>query len=151
MLLLLRYEGGLSLREVGRLLDVSEDAARKRVARAKAAFRDALADAEKADERPTVLVLMGHDDPAAYERWLEAAGARVRRLDLDQPGLDLAGADALVLSGSKTDVHPRTYGARATRAAWGRTCGATCATSPPCGQRCATTCRWSASAAAPSC
>jgi putative glutamine amidotransferase len=32
-------------------------------------------------------------------------------LDLDSPGLDLAGADALVLSGSRTDVHPRTYGA----------------------------------------
>jgi putative glutamine amidotransferase len=112
MLLLLRYEAGLSLREVGELLDVAEDAARKRVARAKAAFREALADAERSDDRPTVLVLMGDDDPGAYERWLEAAGARVRRLDLDQPGLDLAGADAFVLSGSKTDVHPRTYGGR---------------------------------------
>jgi putative glutamine amidotransferase len=28
----------------------------------------------------------------------------------DKAGLDLAGADALVLSGSTTDVHPRTYG-----------------------------------------
>jgi putative glutamine amidotransferase len=111
LLLLLRYEAGLSLRELGTLLDVAEDAARKRVARAKTAFRDALADAERADTRPTVVVLMGRDDPAAYERWLEEAGARVRRLDLDQPGLDLAGADALVLSGSTTDVHPRTYGA----------------------------------------
>lgn len=109
MLLLLRYEAGLSLREVGELIDVAEDAARKRVARAKAAFREALEDAERADDRPTVLVLMGRDDPRPYRDWLGAAGARVRVLDLDQPGLDLAGADALVLSGSATDVHPRTY------------------------------------------
>lgn len=111
MLLLLRYEAGLSLRDLGALLDVSEDAARKRVARARTAFRDALRDAERADERPTVVVLMGRDDPAAYRRWLEAAGARVRVMDLEQPGLDLAGADAIVLSGSATDVHPRVYGA----------------------------------------
>ena len=109
MVLLLRYEQGLSLREVGELLDIAEDAARKRVARAKAAFRDALDDAERDDDRPTVLVLMGDDDADAYSRWLSAAGARVRVLDLDRPGLDLAGADALVLSGSATDVHPRTY------------------------------------------
>ena len=111
MLLLLRFEAGLSLREVGSLLDVGEDAARKRVARAKAAFREALRDAERAEDRPTVVVLMGRDDPEAYRRWLTAAGARVRVLDRDQPGLDLAGADALILSGSATDVHPRTYGA----------------------------------------
>lgn len=109
MLLLLRYEQGLSLREVGALLDIAEDAARKRVARAKAAFREALRDAERDDDRPTVLVLMGDDDEAAYRRWLSAAGARVRILDLEQPGVDLAGADALVLSGSRTDVDPRTY------------------------------------------
>jgi putative glutamine amidotransferase len=111
MLLLLRYEAGLSLREVGALVDVGEEAARKRVARAKAAFRAALRDVEREDDRPTVVVLMGRDDPAAYDRWLSDAGARVRVLDLDQAGLDLAGADALVLSGSATDVHPRTYGA----------------------------------------
>jgi putative glutamine amidotransferase len=109
MLLLLRYEAGLTLRELGELLDVSEDAARKRVARAKTVFREALDDAERPDRRPTVLVLMGRDDPSPYREWLSAAGARVRVLDLDQPGVDLAGADALVLSGSVSDVHPRTY------------------------------------------
>jgi putative glutamine amidotransferase len=111
MLLLLRYEAGLSLAEVGALLDVAEDAARKRVARAKAAFRDALRDAERDDDRPTIVVLMGRDDPSAYRRWLSGSGARVRIVDLDQPGLDLADADGLVLSGSATDVHPRVYGA----------------------------------------
>lgn len=109
MLLLLRYEAGLSLREVGELLDVSEDAARKRVQRAKAAFREALHDAERGDDRPVVFVLMGHDEPEPYLRWLGAAGARVRLIGEREPGVDLAGADALVLSGSTTDVHPRTY------------------------------------------
>jgi putative glutamine amidotransferase len=111
MLLLLRFEAGLSLAEIGALLDVSEDAARKRVARARTAFRDALREAERADDRPTVAVLLARDEPAVYRAWLERAGARVRIVDLAQPGLDLAGADALVLSGSTLDIHPRTYGA----------------------------------------
>jgi putative glutamine amidotransferase len=110
LVLLLRFEQGLSLRELGALLDVGEDAARKRVARAREAFAAALRDARAHDARPTVLVLMGREDPVAYTRWLERAGARVRIHGPDRPGLDLAGADALVLSGSTTDVHPRTYG-----------------------------------------
>jgi putative glutamine amidotransferase len=57
-----------------------------------------------------VLLLMGREEPAAYVDWLERAGARVRIQGPDKVGLDLAGADALVLSGSATDVHPRTYG-----------------------------------------
>lgn len=109
LVLLLRFEVGLSLRELGELLDVGEDAARKRVARARKAFGAALHAVRAEDDRPTVLVLMGRDDPAPYARWLEGAGARVRFQGPDRPGLDLAGADALVLSGSTTDVHPRTY------------------------------------------
>jgi putative glutamine amidotransferase len=111
LLLLLRHEAGLSLREIGALLDVSEEAARKRVSRAGAAFADALNAARAADGRPTVVVLMGRDDPEPYRRWLQDAGARVRIVGRDRPGLDLADADGLVLSGSSTDVHPRTYGA----------------------------------------
>src|SRR5215213_5465447 len=38
LLLLLRFEGGLSLAEIGTLLDISEDAARKRVARARSSL-----------------------------------------------------------------------------------------------------------------
>lgn len=113
LVLLLRFEVGLSLRELGELLDVGEDAARKRVARARAAFGAALHAVRAEDDRPTVLVLMGRDDPAPYAGWLQAAGARVRFHGPERPGLDLAGADALVLSGSTTDVHPRTYGASA--------------------------------------
>jgi len=110
LVLLLRFEQGLSLRELGDLLDIGEDAARKRVARAREAFADALRAVRAHDTRPTVLVLMGREKPDAYTRWLERAGARVRIHGPDRPGLDLAGADALVLSGSTTDVHPRTYG-----------------------------------------
>jgi putative glutamine amidotransferase len=110
LVLLLRFEAGLSLREVGELLDLSEDAARKRVARARAVFLDAYAEAGAPDTRPTVVLLLGREDPSPYERWLADAGARVRTLRGDRGGLDLAGADALVLGGSETDIHPGLYG-----------------------------------------
>ena len=111
LVLLLRFEQGLSLRELGALLDIGEDAARKRVARAREAFAVALREVRAQDTRPTILVLMGRDDPVPYTQWLEGAGARVRIHELARPGLDFAGADAIVLSGSTTDIHPRTYGA----------------------------------------
>jgi putative glutamine amidotransferase len=110
LVLLLRFEAALSLRELGELLDIGEDAARKRVARARAAFVHALREVRADDERPSVTVLAGRDDPEPYRRWLAAGGARVRMLRRDRP-LDLAGADALVLTGSTRDVHPRLYGA----------------------------------------
>lgn len=113
LVLLLRFEAGLSLRELGALLDIETDAARKRVARARAAFASALREVRAGDTRPTVLVLMGREDPGAYAAWLRTAGARVRFCGPDQIGLDLAGADALVLSGSTSDVNPRMYGAAA--------------------------------------
>src|SRR3954454_14492079 len=110
LVLLLRLAQGLSPRELGALLDIGEDAARKRVARAREAFADALREVRAHDTRPTVLVLMGREEPDGYIAWLEGAGARVRIHGPERTGLDLAGADALVLSGSTTDVHPRTYG-----------------------------------------
>src|SRR4051794_18867282 len=118
LLLLLRFEGGLSLAEIGTLLEISEDAARKRVARARAA----LAAAHKAvtpREHPLILVLAAHsEDPAPYERWLEDAGAQPRVLDIDRFERQIASADGLVLSGSMTDIHPALYG-QATVAAQG--------------------------------
>jgi putative glutamine amidotransferase len=110
LVLLLRFEAGLSLSEVGELLDLGEDAARKRVARARQAFLEAHRRLSADDERPTVLLLLGQEDPGPYRAWLEAAGARVRVLAGDRAGLDLAGADGLVLGGSETDVHPGLYG-----------------------------------------
>ena len=111
LVLLLRFEAGLSLREIGELLDLGEDAARKRVARARAAFLEAHARLAADDARPTVLLLLGREEPGPYRRWLEDAGARVRLLTGDRAGLDLAGADAVVLGGSITDIHPGLYGA----------------------------------------
>ena len=109
LVLLLRHEAGLSLRELGEVLDISEDAARKRVARARDAFAVALADLRADDPRPTILLLMGNEEPARYVAWLEGAGARVRIVDRSTVGLDMAGADGLVLSGSSDDVDPRLY------------------------------------------
>src|SRR3954454_3215782 len=110
LVLLLRFEAGLSLREVGELLDLTEDAARKRDARARSVFLQAYAAAGMPDERPTVVLLLGREDPAPYEAWLQRAGARVRTLTGEQAGLALAGADALVLGGSETDIPPSLYG-----------------------------------------
>jgi putative glutamine amidotransferase len=110
LVLLLRFEAGLSLRELGELLELGEDAARKRVARARQAFLAAHAELTADDRRPTVLLLLGREDPAPYRTWLESAGARVRLLRGDRAGLDLAGADAVVLGGSETDIHPSLYG-----------------------------------------
>jgi putative glutamine amidotransferase len=110
LILLLRFEAGLSLREIGELLDLGEDAARKRVARARSAFLEAYRAAGADDTRPTIVLLLGREDPAPYERWLRDSGARVRTLAGTQAGLDLAGADGLVLGGSETDIHPSLYG-----------------------------------------
>jgi anthranilate synthase component 2/putative glutamine amidotransferase len=110
LLVLLRFEGGLSLAEIGTLLDISEDAARKRVARARAA----LAAARKAvtpRERPLILVLAAHiEDPRPYQGWIEAAGGEARVLDRDRFEREIASADGLVMSGSQTDIDPALYG-----------------------------------------
>jgi gamma-glutamyl-gamma-aminobutyrate hydrolase PuuD/DNA-directed RNA polymerase specialized sigma24 family protein len=114
LVLLLRFEAGLSLRELGAALDISEEAARKRVARARAAFVAAHAELTAHDRRPTVAVVLGRDDGEAYRAWLERSGARVRMLVRERPGIDLVGADAIVLTGSATDIHPGLYGQRRT-------------------------------------
>src|SRR3954447_3302777 len=84
LLLLLRFEGGLSLAEIGTLLDISEDAARKRVARARASLAAAHQQVTPR-ERPLVLVLAAHDeDPVRYQRWIDGAGGQARVLDRDR-------------------------------------------------------------------
>jgi RNA polymerase sigma factor (sigma-70 family) len=110
LVLLLRFEAGLSLRELGAALDIAEEAARKRVARARRAFVAAHAQLTADDRRPTVAVVLGRDDGDAYRAWLEGSGARVRMLARERPGIDLVGVDAIVLTGSVTDVHPGLYG-----------------------------------------
>ena len=86
LVLLLRHEAGLSLRELGEVLDISEDAARKRVARARSAFSAELEGLRADDPRPTIALLMGNEQPGAYVAWLERAGARVRIIDRSSVG-----------------------------------------------------------------
>jgi len=109
LVLLLRFEGGLSLREIGLLLDLSEEAARKRVARARGAFTRAWR-ATRTGEPPLVLLVEGEGRPGPYRRWLEGSGARVRVLRRDAVHREVATADALVFCGSFADVAPATYG-----------------------------------------
>ncbi|MEA2478084.1 MAG: putative glutamine amidotransferase, partial [Thermoleophilaceae bacterium] len=109
LVLLLRFEGGLSHAEIGRLLDLSEEAARKRVARARAALAAAHREVTPR-ERPLVLVLVGDDDSSHYADWIARAGGDPRLVDRDRFERQLASADALVVTGSHTDIHPALYG-----------------------------------------
>src|SRR5918998_544092 len=90
-LLLMRFEGGLSHAEIGKLLEIGEDAARKRVARARAALAAAHREVTPR-ERPLVLVLVADDDPDPYEEWIRAAGGEARRLDRTRFERQLASA-----------------------------------------------------------
>jgi putative glutamine amidotransferase len=109
LLLLLRFEAGLSHREIAALLAVREAAVRKRLSRARRAFAAAMrATAER--DAPRVALLVADGAPDSCERWLGEAGAEVHVLDPAAPGLTLAGADAFALTGSTHDLHPRLYG-----------------------------------------
>lgn len=110
LVLLLRFEAGLSHAEIGELLDVAHDAARKRVARARAACEAAYRESRGPAPAPTVLLLRGSEDPAPYVSWLQRAGARVRPLHTDRFRFELATADAIVMCGSLDDLHPGIYG-----------------------------------------
>jgi putative glutamine amidotransferase len=108
-LLLMRFEAGLSHAEIGKLLEIGEEAARKRVARARAALAAAHREVTPR-ERPLVLVLASDEDPVPYEEWIREAGGEGRRLDVQRFERQLASADALVVTGSNTDIHPALYG-----------------------------------------
>ena len=109
LLLLLRFEGGLRHREIADLLAISEATARKRLSRARRAFAAAIRETAEGP-RPRVALLVADGAPDTCEAWLQAAGADVTVLDPGAAGLTVAGADALVLSGSVHDVHPHAYG-----------------------------------------
>jgi RNA polymerase sigma factor (sigma-70 family) len=111
LILLLRFEGGLSHAEIGQLLDIGEDAARKRVGRARAALAAAQRELGPR-ERPRVLILLGDDDADWYTRWIEDAGGDPKVVDRDRFERQMASADALVVTGSHTDVDPTLYGQR---------------------------------------
>jgi RNA polymerase sigma factor (sigma-70 family) len=107
LLVLLRFQAGLSHAEIAETLAITPEAARKRVNRARGAFADAYLGLLPR-EAPVVL-LETRDDPSPYVSWLEREGAEVRLL---RPGAiepQIALADAVVLGGSVIDLHPALY------------------------------------------
>ena len=110
-ILLLRFSAGFRHAEIARALDISEEAARKRVARARRAFLTAYRAARR-DPTPLVLVVARDEPLEPYARWLERAGARVRRAPERASERDLVLADALLLTGAFSDLHSELYGER---------------------------------------
>jgi putative glutamine amidotransferase len=107
LLILLRFQAGLSYAEIAETLAIAPDAARKRVARARRAFADAYGGV-RPREAPLVL-LQTRDDPQPYRHWLERDGAEVRVLRPGAIDPQLAFADAIVIGGSVIDLHPSLY------------------------------------------
>ena len=108
-LLLLRFHGGLAHGEIARLLDISDEAARKRVARARIAFAGAYR-ASRRGRSPVVLVLARNEPAERYVRWLRDAGADAKVLPGTATERDLALADGLVITGATDDLHSELYG-----------------------------------------
>jgi RNA polymerase sigma factor (sigma-70 family) len=111
-LILLRFEAGFAHAEIARLLETTEEAARKRVARARTAFIRAYRRA-RSGSTPRILLVPdgeGAEPMSAYVRWLERAGAHVTEVRQPPTERELAFADGLVLSGDPTDLHPGLYG-----------------------------------------
>lgn len=109
LLLLLRFQAGLTHAEIAELLALAEPTARKRLSRARKAFAAAMRETSER-RRPRIAVLVADGAPDSCVDWVRDAGADVTVLDPASPGLTLAGADAFVLSGSVQDLHPALYG-----------------------------------------
>lgn len=114
-LLLALEQAGYSQREIGELLDVAPDAARKRLARARERFARVYR-ATTRGRRPVVALTYFDTDPDPYRRWLEAAGVDVVLVSDGAGAARLAVADGLVMAGSDRDLHPALYGERPRRA-----------------------------------
>jgi putative glutamine amidotransferase len=107
LLVLLRFQAGLSHAEIAETLAISTDAARKRVERARRAFAHAY-QGLLPREAPVILLHL-RDRPAPYVRWLEREGAEVRILRPGPIEPQIALADGIVTGGSVVDVHPALY------------------------------------------
>ena len=107
--LLLHFDAGFSHGEIARLLDTTEEAVRKRVSRAKAAFLRAYRQT-RGDSSPLILLVSRDDPTPPYIRWLHNAGARVRHLSSAPSQRELSLSDGLVLTGAFTDLHAGLYG-----------------------------------------
>jgi putative glutamine amidotransferase len=107
--LLLHFDAGFTHGEIARLLDTTEEAVRKRVSRARAAFLHAYRQTRD-DARPLILLVSRDDPTPPYVRWLHDAGARVRHLTATPSQRVLSLSDGLVLTGAYTDLHAGLYG-----------------------------------------
>jgi putative glutamine amidotransferase len=107
LLVLLRFQAGLSHAEIAETLAITPEAARKRVARARHAFANIYLGLIP-HEAPVIL-LHARNDPAPYVSWLEREGAEVRMLRPGPIEPQMALADGLVTGGSVIDVHPALY------------------------------------------
>jgi putative glutamine amidotransferase len=107
LLVLLRFQAGLSHAEIAETLAIKPEAARKRVERARRSFADAYLGLLPR-EAPVVL-LHTRTDPSADVRWLEREGAEVRLLRPGPIEPQIALADAVVIAGSVIDLHPALY------------------------------------------
>jgi putative glutamine amidotransferase len=109
LLMLLRFDAGLQHAEIATLLAISEEATRKRVARARKAFISAYRRL-RADGPPVILVRAHDEIKDPYVSWLEAAGARVRMVGGETSERELALADGFVFAGAFDDIHSSLYG-----------------------------------------
>jgi RNA polymerase sigma factor (sigma-70 family) len=109
LVLLARFDMGLSHREIGALLDLSEEAARKRVERARSAFITAIR-RDRPLAAPTILFVRGEYDDGLFRGWIERAGGRFKPIDHRDVEREIATADALLFGASHRDVDPSVYG-----------------------------------------
>lgn len=109
LLVLLRFDAGLQHREIAQLLAISEEATRKRVARARKAFIAAYR-RFRADGPPVILVRSHDEFRESYVNWLQDAGARVRLVNDGMSERELALADGFVFAGAYDDIHSSLYG-----------------------------------------
>jgi putative glutamine amidotransferase len=109
LLILMRFDAGLQHGEIAQLLAISEEAARKRVTRARKVFVRAYRRVRS--DGPPLVLLGSHDrDKEPYVRWLEQAGANVRHVTEQPSERELALADGFVFAGSYDDIHSGLYG-----------------------------------------
>ncbi len=109
LLILLRFDAGLQHSEIADLLEISEEAVRKRVMRARKAFVRAYR-AMRSEGAPLILVGSHDERKEPYVRWLEGAGAQVRLVGDEVSERELALADGFVFAGAYDDIHSGLYG-----------------------------------------
>jgi putative glutamine amidotransferase len=109
LLILLRFDAGLQHAEIGQLLAISEEATRKRVARARKAFVGAYR-RMRSDGPPLILLRSDDEVKQPYIDWLQNAGARVRMINSGTTERELTLADGFVFAGSYDDIHSSLYG-----------------------------------------